>query len=197
MSDTWRIARSPLADAPGTRLTVERSARTASFGEVLDGWRDDVAARSCLLRELRETPHAAYFWETPPLTLDTLHRSFQCAVLPTPALERARPDADAFSEHFCLDAHVVTFPNLGGDATLVAPCPHGPPRAYTHLARFVRHAPEQQAHALVEEVAKQALQRISERPLWLSTCGLGVFWLHVRLDDKPKYYSYRPYAREA
>jgi hypothetical protein len=37
--------------------------------------------------------------------------------------------------------------------------------------------------------------RLSARPLWLSTSGLGVAWLHVRLDSRPKYYSYAPYRR--
>jgi hypothetical protein len=31
------------------------------------------------------------------------------------------------------------------------------------------------------------------KPVWLSTAGAGVSWLHVRLDDRPKYYGYRPY----
>jgi hypothetical protein len=28
---------------------------------------------------------------------------------------------------------------------------------------------------------------------WLSTAGMGVPWLHVRLDDRPKDYGHRPY----
>lgn len=36
--------------------------------------------------------------------------------------------------------------------------------------------------------------RVGTRPVWLSTAGAGVAWLHVRLDDRPKYYSYRPYT---
>ncbi|MFL6237620.1 MAG: DUF6940 family protein [Thermoanaerobaculia bacterium] len=27
--------------------------------------------------------------------------------------------------------------------------------------------------------------------------GAGVSWLHVRLDDRPKYYGYGPYRTEA
>jgi len=30
-------------------------------------------------------------------------------------------------------------------------------------------------------------------PSWLSACGLGVYWLHSRLDPKPKYYVYEPF----
>lgn len=31
--------------------------------------------------------------------------------------------------------------------------------------------------------------------LWCSTSGLGVYWLHIRLDQYPKYYTYRPYKQ--
>ena len=35
-----------------------------------------------------------------------------------------------------------------------------------------------------------------DRPMWLSTCGTGVAWVHMRLDQRPKYYTYTPFARE-
>jgi Family of unknown function (DUF6940) len=31
---------------------------------------------------------------------------------------------------------------------------------------------------------------------FFSTAGAGVAWLHVRLDDRPKYYGYPPYRRD-
>ncbi len=37
------------------------------------------------------------------------------------------------------------------------------------------------------------LARLNSKPVWLSTAGAGVSWLHVRLDDKPKYYGHAPY----
>jgi hypothetical protein len=30
--------------------------------------------------------------------------------------------------------------------------------------------------------------------MWLSTSGLGVAWLHIRLDSTPKYYQHQPYT---
>jgi hypothetical protein len=32
-------------------------------------------------------------------------------------------------------------------------------------------------------------------PLWVSTSGLAVPWLHLRLDARPKYYGFEPYKR--
>jgi hypothetical protein len=50
--------------------------------------------------------------------------------------------------------------------------------------------------ALWIEVAEVHDGAMGEEPRWLSTSGLGVFWLHVRLDQRPKYYAHTPYRRE-
>jgi len=46
-----------------------------------------------------------------------------------------------------------------------------------------------------ESVAEAMTRRIGVKPVWLSTAGAGVSWLHVRLDDRPKYYGFGPYRR--
>ena len=80
-------------------------------------------------------------------------------------------------------------------SVLVVPRPDGPPAAYGHLAAFVRQAPERQKHDLWPAVAAAMKARIGGDPVWLSTAGAGVPWLHVRLDNSPKYYGHRPYAQ--
>ena len=63
-----------------------------------------------------------------------------------------------------------------------------------HIASFVRGASRDQVHALFEEVGVAVEERLQEvSPLWVSTSGMGVFWVHVRLDTRPKYYTYVPY----
>ena len=39
-------------------------------------------------------------------------------------------------------------------------------------------------------------QTVNDKPTWLSTAGMGVAWLHVRLDQRPKYYAHRPYRED-
>ena len=78
---------------------------------------------------------------------------------------------------------------------MVVPCEIASPSAYPHLAAFVRGAPAQQRHALWQRVARTMLGRLSDQPVWLSTAGAGVSWLHVRLDDRPKYYSFSEYRQ--
>jgi hypothetical protein len=105
-------------------------------------------------------------------------------------------DAEPYAEHFrnARDRSVVRFDNLGGDAELVVPCPVADDDAYVHLARFVREAPADQQRALWHEVGLAMERRVDDRPVWLSTAGGGVAWLHVRLDDGPKYYAHTPYC---
>ena len=113
----------------------------------------------------------------------------------SPAVAALRPDRTPFAAH--LDAAqglVATFDNLGHDATLIAPC-GAVPSGCAHLASWCRTAPPEEQHAFWRAVgqAVQAWWRRSDAPLWLSTSGLGVHWLHVRLDERPKYITHRPY----
>ena len=66
---------------------------------------------------------------------------------------------------------------------------------YPHLAVFLRKADRQQQRSLWQKTAQEMLRHIGDRPTWLSTAGGGVAWLHIRLDSRPKYYSFAPYRR--
>lgn len=44
---------------------------------------------------------------------------------------------------------------------------------------------------------QQQQEGTDSKPVWLSTSGMGIPWLHMRLDQKPKYYSFEPFARES
>ena len=165
-----------------------------TFAEALDGWANDATFRAAFNGWLADAPAAAFRWETPPVTAATLGRPFEFVLMPAAGFG-TRPDPRPFAEAFATAAgrEAVAFANLGGDAILVAPCPTGPPRPYTDLAAFVRGAADGQRHAFWRQVAAALRGRLGPRPLWLSTAGFGVAWLHVRLDDRPKYYLHAPY----
>ena len=93
---------------------------------------------------------------------------------------------------------MVSFPNLGNDALLIVPCNENSenPHIYMHLANFIRMGPDDQIKVFWKEVVNQMYKRLNSKlgkKVWLSTCGLGIFWLHMRLDSLPKYYTYVPY----
>lgn len=137
----------------------------------------------------------AFYWELPPLKASTLGEPAEFVLIAAPGLARMLPDPAPFEGHFRGAAgDVVVFGNLGGDATLVVPCPKAPASAYPHFAAFLRGAPPGQVRELWRIASKTLTDRLGERPIWLSTAGGGVAWLHLRLDSRPKYYSHRPYA---
>lgn len=157
--------------------------------------------RSLLTNTLANVPFPAFFWETPPITPINLEQSWECVVVAAPALSEVEPDPEPFREYLIRAGSktaIATFPNLGSDALLIVPREQGNISAYTHMANFLRLAPKSQIHQLWQ-VLGQAIQRHwahrQGRSLWVSTSGLGVYWLHIRLDDAPKYYTYEPYKR--
>jgi hypothetical protein len=194
----WSSRSEQMADGRILRVAIDRDSSPVSYAEVLRRWQQDADFRSVFIALLADAPFAAFRWETPPITTATANRPFEFVLLDSPGLAR-NPDAQAFAEHFSGTATggVVEFPNLGNDAIMVVPCPNGPLSAYGHLGAFVRQAPESQRHALWKRVGAAMQRRLGTKPVWLSTAGAGVSWLHVRLDDRPKYYGYRPYREIA
>lgn len=184
-------------EEPGDRSrrhAVTADGAPLSFRDVARLWQESERFRTAFVEHLRAAPYAVYRWETPPVTTGTFDRPFEWVLVDAPGIDRPA-DPRPFREHFGPEAGaVVQFENLGGDAWLVVPTPRGAPSAYPHLAAFVRHAPDTQVHALWQAVGEAVEQRVREEPLWLSTAGGGVAWLHVRLDDQPKYYAYLPFA---
>jgi hypothetical protein len=177
-------------------ISLLRSGRSLAFAEVVELWQDAAEFRDHFLSLLSASPYDAYFWETPPVTAATASRPFEFVLVESTQLSRVQPEPEAFRSQFAsTDAAdtILTFPNLGGDALLVVPRPLASPLAYAHLAAFVRRAPDAQKHALWKAVGAAMSRRIGERPVWLSTAGLGVYWLHLRLDARPKYYRHQPY----
>ena len=194
----WSFQSEGLPGKRGMRFAVNFDAHPASFADILRAWQHDAEFRSLFNAQLADAPYSAFRWETPPVTDATLTRPFEFVVLDSPGLAR-HPDTEAFAEHFgtASEEGIAVFPNLGGDAVMVVPCPFTSPSAYGHLAAFVRQAPEAQWHALWRAVGEAMARRVGPRPVWLSTAGGGVSWLHVRLDDRPKYYGYGPYRQGA
>lgn len=190
----WTAHSEELEDGRGLRFIVAYDSRPATVAEVIRAWQGDAVFRSQFNALLADAPYTAFRWETPAVTAGTVaEQPFEFVLLDNPGLAR-RPDLKAFAEHFAgAQAGVATFANLGGDALMVVPCPVAEPAAYGHLAAFVRRAPELQQHALWQAVGEAMARRIGVKPVWLSTAGAGVSWLHVRLDDRPKYYGFAPY----
>ena len=206
-----RPERQQLSTAIPSRVSLERltddvlrfrffdrddQARPQTWADVLSGWRDPAWARD-FSSQLAASPWPAFFWETPPLKSTELTTAFQCVTVRAPRLASKCADPSAFAELLSASESatgIASFLNLGGDARLVVPQQVRRDVDYGHLASFLRTADPGQIENIWATVSEAvSLELVKGRAIWTSTSGLGVPWLHVRIDTRPKYYSYDPY----
>jgi hypothetical protein len=193
----WNYRSETLDGVRGLRYFIDLNTKPATFREVINGWQNDIDFCAMYNQLLANSSYSAFRWETPSATNDTLDKPFEFVLLDNPSLAR-QPDPDAFASYYQKfpEKDIVEFANLGGDAILIVPSPKTDVSAYGHLAAFVRNAPSSQCKSLWRSVGNAMVQRVGTKPVWLSTAGGGVSWLHVRLDDRPKYYGFTPYRNE-
>lgn len=142
---------------------------------------------------LKSSPFAAFFWETRPLTVNNAGGKFEFVLVNSVALSVISADRSSFAQYFNGEKYAVAFLNLSGDAKLVVPVEVSAADNYSHIASFVRKASPEQLDAFWQKTGEEIGKSLSDEPKWVSTSGLGVHWLHVRIDSRPKYYNYLPY----
>ncbi len=195
MDASWLATQESLSAVHVLKFELFRGGQAASYADVVDSWQHDASFRNWFNQLLADVPYDSFRWETPAVKNSNIDCHFEFVVMDAPRLA-PRPDRNAFAEHFYLandDESVVTFANLGRKALLVVPRPIAADQHYPHLGAFVRGAPTAQCDRLWQCVGETMANRLSDRPVWLSTAGAGVSWLHVRLDDSPKYYHHSHY----
>jgi hypothetical protein len=187
----------------------------------------DPAASHGITDIIRNSPFRAVFFETKGChhasNWQTKH--FEFVLVDAPDLRsfaESRPDPLAFAEYMtascCNSSDGCAFPNMSGDTQLIAPCAAVASHhhhvahnnidrnqlqdfvAYSHLAAFCHNAPANQVSRVWQLAAKEYQDRVNNgrsKSVWLSTSGMGISWLHFRLDSRPKYYQYKPFQCEA
>ena len=177
------------------RYTISNSGNPLSYKDFLNQTLRNINFRNQFLSTLEKSSFDAFRFETPAVNLELLNKEFEFVLINCPSLAGV-PDEDSFSEFFTDDkSGVAIFPNLGKNAQLIVPCPRSNPEVYLHIASFCRKAPIAQKHNLFKAAAKYLQDNISEKTIWFSTAGMGVSWLHLRVDQKPKYYHYELYKQ--
>lgn len=168
-----------------------------TYGNFISLLKSSEPFRDFFIDLLSHIPFGAYHWETPPVTDESMDRSFEFVASRSPGIDLP-PDPGPFRSYFREqpdDREIAIFDSLGGDARLIAPAPLGEGRKYSHIGVFTEVAPKHQQQALWKAVGEEMDRQLSEKPIWLNTAGGGVAWLHVRLDSRPKYYLHRSYKR--
>jgi len=176
-------------------VAATRYVLNVPFHRVLNGWRSDPDFCQFFCDLLRDCPYEAYTFETPSVCGRTVDRTFEFVLAKSRRLTKLSPSFGPFASHLeQREESVVRFPNLGGDATFVVPCPVSSDHSvYRHLGAFMKGASEEQKHTLCKEIAHAVDERISVKQLWVSTSKVGVPWLHCRIDSTPKHYRHQGY----
>ena len=193
MSRAWQVRVDEVPN--GARYEISREGRKLTLRDVFSlletcsqfaGWYTNLLAGS---------PLDAFFWEHPPVRSETFDRPAEFVLLDAPQLALRRPDSRAFEAELARgsDPDVSVFPNLAGDALLIAPKPAGPTEVYGHLASFLRGCSPLQVRSFWQSTGRAVREGVRADPVWVSTAGMGVAWLHVRIDSSPKYYRFEPY----
>lgn len=191
----WSASIDTLADGRVQRYRLLIEDTPISWAQVIGLWARDGRFADWFGALLASSPFRAYFWETPPLSISTLANQFEFVLADSPALDGVDAKPEPFKAHLYSTEPVVEFANLGRDAVLIVPSDSGYPSSTAHLADFVRMGPHEVNRALWAAVGNALHTRVSDAPLWCSTSGLGVYWLHIRLDQFPKYYTFAPYRK--
>lgn len=174
-------------------ISLLHDGKSLAFGHLFDLWQDNDAFARWYTGLMNDSPFTAWFWEHPPFTDKTIDAAAEVVLIDAPALARMRPDPEPFRSCFAA-GDIAVFRNLGGDAILVAPSPDDS-TGYAHFASFLHDARRERVREMWRTIAATIVNVVTDKPLWLSTSGLGVAWPHVRLDSSPKYYQHRPYKQ--
>jgi hypothetical protein len=181
----------------GVLLRLFNDDSPLSFSDYFTALSDDMSFITWYTELLAGSNLISFFWEHPPLTVAAMELPAEFVLTDAPSLTGLRANQATFSNQFegASPDSILVFDNLGGDATLVVPHTPDDTRNCAHISPFVRAASAKLVCEFWQTVAQTVIDSVSEQPLWLSTSGLGVSWLHVRLDSQPKYYQYLPYKQ--
>lgn len=149
------------------------------------------------LRILREFESTTYFFECPSIKSSNVKdKKFEFVLIS--AHLSLKDDPQSYKQYFIEKTQsVVHFYNPSKTCLLIVPYPLSKKHNYSSLGPYIRQDMIEQYLKLFEETGHQLLRLLKESvdPIWLSTHGAGVPWLHIRLDKIPKYYSFIPYKK--
>ena len=128
----------------------------------------------------------SFLYETSVLDLNKDKNIYKDKFIISENLDKMKQDFSSFESKFQNNKYAVVFKNLSGDSILVVPVPRKN-KNFKSLKEFLDNASEIQKKEYFKILAKTIINLKSEK-VWISTHGLGVPYLHFRIDKYPKYY---------
>lgn len=170
------------------QCTVYINNKRISFNKAMNQLQYNKVFRDEFIKVLKNSDFDGYFLEVAPS-----NRLFEFTLVNAPVFKNITADPRPFEDKFkkCNNKDVISFMNLSKTSRLIVPCPKKHDNTYTHIGNFIRNASDKQIHSLLKQIPIEVKK--CKKPIWLSTSGLGVYWLHIRLDPTPKYYTTKKY----
>jgi hypothetical protein len=157
------------------------------WSEVVDNLCYYPRFRERLVEQLNEVPFQRYKWECNPFN-PKKDSPFEFVCVSDTSLPK-KPDPSKLLDYIT-DAEVAVYKNLKKTSTLISPGLLTNADCAT-ISSFMRTAKAEDQHALLIALGKELEKR--KKPVWVSTAGAAVPWLHIRLDPRAKYYKHKPY----
>lgn len=135
------------------------------------------------------------FFECKPIIFSSYGKeTVEFRIIETSAFENKGEDKNTYSLHFenCKKENhqAISFKSKNKN-DLVVPCPLPGFSFNAHIQQFMKNASEDQIVELMSvtgNVLNKVITDNKNNPVWLSTHGTDVSWLHVRICLKPLYY---------
>ena len=130
----------------------------------------------------------SFFWETKPIT--NLNDDYKEIFIENTSLSKLKQNYSSFEEHIkrSRNKYVTSFYNLSKTSLLIIPIPKSN-KNFATLKDFTDNASDTQKKEFWKYVSKKIKEFSSKNDkIYVSTHGLGVPYLHIRLDTIPKYY---------
>jgi len=172
---------------------------------------------NCLMSALKNAIDGyelgAYFWECPPVSKKTINKPFEFVVTKSDALtDIKQQDYSAYEEYLNKEENYFNYgcsflvldqdegkliiPTLCYSRTETEEGIKTEIEDYRNISEFVYHSPYSQSSEFWSEVGRVLEEELNKGGVrWLSTYGLEVHYLSVRIDKQPKYYQHEEYKQ--
>ncbi|MCH2085483.1 MAG: hypothetical protein MK226_24080 [Saprospiraceae bacterium] len=172
------------------RFRLKNGEKFLTFKDVFELWTNNPKFVKFYKDQLIKLDYEAFYWEHPAIKKEFLEKKYECILQRSRPLEHLPINESAFKDFIHKNELVTDFLNMGKNAILVVPTKKIDKEIYNHMGKFIRLAEQEQIIEVFKRVGKSILEEIENQKLiWLNTAGLGVVWLHIRMDTRPKYYK--------
>lgn len=151
--------------------------------------RNDTPLVQKFVAVLKNCPFTSYYFEAP--NLKSINIPLEFVLVESDTLHTKKANWGPYRDYMSLGKHATSFDNKDGEFRLIIPTKKGD---YGHVADFMKSATDKEIQEVLHLTAKEIHDASkSRKPLYLSTHGDGVSWLHFRVGRTPKYYNYHKY----